>query len=123
MRKRFEFVVPGPLMGYRQTTVKTMFHPKARARSKAYGAFKNKVLLLSLEAGAPNMGRATKERAPRLSVELFWRKEPRLDWKNSYAAVEDALFYEDDRYVIPGKYSNVHWNTGKEEARVILELA
>lgn len=81
MRKRFEFIVPGPLMGYWQTTVKTMVHPKARARSKAYGTFKNKVLLLSLEAGAPNLGRAEKKNAPRLSVDLFWKKEPRLDWK------------------------------------------
>lgn len=109
-------------MGYRQTTAKTMFHPKARARSKAYGAFKNRVLLLSLEAGAPNMGRATKERAPRLSVEVFWKKEPRIDFKNVYGALEDSVWYEDDRYVIPGKHSDVHWDTGKEEARVIVEF-
>lgn len=120
--KRYEFIVPGPLMGYKQTTTKTMFHPKERARSKAYGQFKNAVLMLSMEAGAPNMGKALKENAPRLSVELFWKDEPRIDWKNAYGALEDGIWYEDDRYVIPGKHSDVHWNTGKEEARVIIEI-
>lgn len=116
------FTVPGPLMGYKQTTHKTMFHPKERARSKAYGQFKQRVLLLSMEAGLPNIGTALKERAPRLSVELFWEKEPRLDWKNAYGAIEDGIFYENDRYVIPGKFSDVHWNAGREEANVTVEL-
>lgn len=121
--KRFEFIVPGPLMGYKQTTAKTMFHPKERARSKAYGQFKSNVLVLSLEAGLPNMGTATKENAPRLSVELFWKGEPRLDWKNAYGALEDAIWYEDDRYVVPGKLSGVHWDAGKEEAKVTVEFS
>lgn len=120
--KRIEFIVQGPLMGYKQTTAKTMFHPSQRARSKAYGAFKQMVLLLSMEAGLPNMGTAKKEQAPRLSVEVFWKKEPRLDWKNLYGALEDGIFYENDRYVIPGKFSDVHWDTGKEEAKVVVEL-
>jgi len=34
---KIEFVVPGPLMGYKQTTWKTMFHPNERARSKVSG--------------------------------------------------------------------------------------
>lgn len=122
MKKRFEFIVPGPLMGYHQTTKKSMFHPKERAKSKAYGQFKEKVLLLSMEAGAPNIGLALKEHAPKLSVEVFWKGGTRLDWKNVYGAIEDSLFYQDDAYVIPGKYSDVHWDTGKEEARVVLEL-
>jgi sugar phosphate isomerase/epimerase len=119
---RIEFIVPGPLMGYKQTTKNTMFHPNERARSKAYGQFKKNVLLLSMEAGAPNMGMALKEMAPKFSVEVFWKEEPRIDWKNLYGALEDAIWYEDDRYVIPGKLSNVHWNTGREEAKVVIEL-
>lgn len=120
--KRYEFIVHGPLMGYHQTTKKSIFHPKERAKSKAYGAFKNRVLLLSMEAGAPNIGRALKNHAPRLSVEIFWKEDTRLDWKNVYGAIEDGLFYEDDACVIPGRHSNVHWDTGKEEAKVVLEL-
>jgi hypothetical protein len=119
---KIEFIVPGPLMGYKQTTKKTMFHPNERARSKAYGQFKKDVLLLSMEAGAPNMGTALKEKAPRLSVELFWKKEPRIDFKNVYGSLEDAIWYENDRYVIPGKLSDVHWDTGREEAKVTVEL-
>lgn len=119
---RIEFVVPGPLMGYKQTTTKTMFHPKERARSKAYGEFKKSVLLLSMEAGAPNMGMALKEMKPTLSVEVFWKGEPRIDWKNMYGAIEDGIWYEDDRYVAPGKESGVNCNTGKEEARVVIEI-
>lgn len=119
---RIEFIVPGPLMGYKQTTSKSIFHPKERARSKAYGQFKTTVLMLSMQAGLPNMGTAMKEKAPRLSVELFWKKEPRIDFKNVYGSLEDSVWYENDRYVIPGKFSDVHWDTGREEAKVIVEL-
>jgi len=119
---KIEFIVPGPLMGYKQTTWKTMFHPNERARSKAYGQFKKNVLLLSMEAGAPNMGTALKEMNPKLSVEVFWKVEPRIDWKNVYGAIEDGIWYEDDRYVAPGKESGVHWNTGREEVKVIIEI-
>ena len=119
---KIEFIVPGPLMGYKQTTRKSMFHPKGRARSKAYGQFKKNVLLLSMEAGAPNMGTAQKEMNALLSVEVFWKDEPRIDWKNCYGAIEDSLWYQDDTYVGPGKESAFHCNTGKEEARVIIEI-
>lgn len=119
--KRIEFIVPGPLRGYRQTTVKTMRHPKERARSKAYGQWKEMVLILSMQAGLPNMGMAEKEKPPRLSVEVFWKKEPHLDWANLYKAIEDSLWYEWDRHVIPGKHSDVFWDSGREEARVIVE--
>lgn len=119
--QRVEFIVPGPLMGYRQTTSKTIWHPKERARSKAYGQWKKNVLILSMQAGLPNMGRAEKENPPRLSVEVFWKKEPRIDWANCYKSCEDAIFYEWDRHVIPGKYSGVIWDSGREEARVIVE--
>lgn len=119
--KRVEFVVPGPLLGYRQTTLKTIWHPKERARSRAYGQFKERVLILSIQAGLPNMGKAEKEKPPRLSVEIFWKGEPRIDWKNVYGGIEDALWYEGDRHVIPGRYSGVTWDSGREEARVIVE--
>jgi hypothetical protein len=109
-------------MGYRQTTKKTMFHPKERERSKRYGRFKERVLLLSLVAGMPNIGRATKEHPPRLSVKVFWKKEPRIDWANCYKSAEDSLFYEWDRHVKPGSESDVVWDCGKEELQIIVEL-
>ena len=124
--RRFEFVIPGPLQGYRQTTVKTIWHPAEREKSRSYGRFKESVRLLALEAGfwAPYLGRADRERSPFLSVYLFWQKEPRIDWKNVYGAVEDALWYErqGDRYVVPGRHSGVSWASQKEEALVVVEF-
>lgn len=120
--KRVEFIVPGPLLGYRQTTMKTIWHPKERARSKSYGQFKEKVLILSIQAGLPNMGKAEKEKPPRLSVEVFWKKEPRIDWANIYKSCEDSIWYQWDRHVIPGKYSGVIWDSGREEARIVVEI-
>ncbi len=118
---KIEFVVPGPLMAYHQTTKKSIFHPKERARSAAYGQFKTRCLMLSMEAGAPNMGRATKEMGMRLSVEIFWKENPVKDWKNVYGAIEDGIFYEQDQFVRPGKWSDVHCDTGREEAKVTME--
>jgi len=118
---KIEFVVPGPLMGYHQTTKKSMFHPKERAKSEAYGRFKEACLILSMQAGAPNMGAATKEMGMRLSIEVFWSKDPRLDWKNVYGAIEDGIFYQQDQFVRPGKWSDVHCDAGREEAKVTME--
>lgn len=122
--KRVEFIVTAPLLGYRQTTIKTMYHPKERARSKAYGQFKEKVLILSIQAGLPNMGMAEKERPPRLSVKVFWKKNVRVDFKNIYGAIEDSLWYlpQGDRHVKPGNQSDVVWDSGREEAVVIVEM-
>lgn len=117
-----EFVVPGPLLGYRQTTRKTIWHPNERARSKAYGEFKTKVLLLAMEAGLPNTGRAEKARPPRFSLQVFWSKEPRIDFKNVYGSLEDSIWYESDRYVLPGRFSGVTWDSGEEKAVIMVEL-
>lgn len=122
---RFEFKILGPLQGYRQTTKKSIYHPKERARSRAYGQFKENVRLLAMEAGVYGsyLGKARREDPPYLSVAVFWEKEPRIDWKNVYGAVEDALWYErqGDRYVIPGAYSGVTWGSREEWAHVIVE--
>ena len=119
---KVEFVVEGPILGYRQTTKKTMFHPKERARSQAYGEFKKRVLIMSIQAGLPNMGLAKREKMPRLSVAVHWAKHPKIDWKNVYGGIEDALWYEDDRYVKPGKFSDVFLDTGVEKAIVTVEI-
>jgi hypothetical protein len=119
---KVEFTVPGPLFGYRQTTKKTIWHPAERERSKAYGAFKEKVRILAFAAGLPNWGGvADRERPPRLSVYVRWKGEPRIDWKNLYGSLEDSLWYEQDRHVIPGKHSGVTWSCGQEEAVVTVE--
>lgn len=111
-------------MGYRQTTKKSIFHPKERARSQAYGAWKEKVLILSVQAGLPNMGKADKARPPRLSVKIFWPRDVRIDFKNVYGAIEDSLWYlpQGDKHVKPGKFSDVVWDSGKEEAIVTVEM-
>lgn len=119
---KIEFVVEGPILGYRQTTKKTMFHKDERARSKAYGQFKNRVLITSIKAGLPNMGFAKEEKAPRLSVAIYWEKHPKIDWKNVYGAIEDSIWYDGDRYVKPGKFSDVFWGSGVEKAVVTVEI-
>lgn len=120
---KIRFVIEGPLMGYKQTTRKSMFHPKERERSMAYGQWKEKVRLLAFEAGLQVDGMATKDNPPRLSVHVFWKKHPLIDFKNLYGSVEDSLWHlpQGDRYVKPGKHSDVTWDSGREEAVVIVE--
>lgn len=119
---RVEFTVHAPILGYRQTTKKMIFHHDERARSRAYGEYKKKVLLLAIQAGVPNNGTAEKARPPRLSVKVYWKKEPKVDFKNVYGAVEDAIWYEWDRHVLPGMHSDVVWDSGKEEILVTVEM-
>lgn len=119
------FTIDGPLMGYKQTTKNSIFHPKERERSKRYGAWKEKVRILACAAGIPLTGHAATMRViPRLSVHAFWQTSPHLDWKNLYGAVEDSLFYlpQGDRLVRPGKYSDVTTNAEREEAVVTVEF-
>lgn len=68
------------------------------------------------------MGAAKKNGPPRLSVAVYFKGEPYLDWKNAYGAIEDAIWYETDRYVIPGKHQGFCWDSGRDEAKVIVEL-
>ena len=121
---KITFTIDGPLMGYRQTTKKSIFHPAERERSKKYGQWKEKVLTLAIAAGARLRGMATMEDPPRLSVHVFWKGKPLVDWANVYKAVEDACWYlpQGDRYVKPGRYSDVTWDSGREEAVVTVEF-
>lgn len=119
---KVEFVVEAPLMGYKQTTKKSMFHKDNRKRSHDYGQFKNRVLINSMQAGLPNMGLAKKEKPPKLSVMVFWKGDVRIDWKNMYGAIEDAIWYDGDSYVMPGKFSGVQWDSGEEKAVVTVEM-
>jgi hypothetical protein len=122
--KKITFTIDGPLMGYRQTTKKSIFHPAERARSQAYGAWKERVRLTAYAAGLPDLGMALKEKPPRLSVHVFWKGAVLRDFKNVLGGIEDALWYlpQGDKYVKPGKYSDVTWDSGVEKAIVTVEL-
>jgi hypothetical protein len=118
------FVIDGPLQGYRQTTKKSILHPKERERSKAYGAWKEKVRILAVAAGLRLSGSSEITQPTRLSVKIFWKTATRIDWKNVYGAIEDALWYapQGDRYVRPGPDSDVVWGSDREEAIVTVEF-
>lgn len=111
------FTIPETLYGYRQTTRKMLYS----GTNIKYGEFKKDVLILAMAAGWKCKAIATKEAPPRLSVLVRWKKNPRIDWKNVYGGIEDALF-EQDRHVKPGKMSDVEWDTGTEEAIVTVEF-
>jgi hypothetical protein len=74
-----------------------------------------------MEAGWRGKLDAIKEVRVWLSVQVFWKRSPRIDWKNMYGGIEDALFSE-DRYVIPGKYNDVVWDNGYECAFIFIEV-
>lgn len=111
-----KFTVPAPLLGYRSSTRRSLYSK----RNRKYAEFKRKVLALAMEAGWKCQTEAIKDVPPYLSVSVRWKKNPRVDWKNLYGAIEDALFYE-DQFVKPGKHSDVEWDTKVEEALVIVE--
>lgn len=121
---KISFTIDGPLMGYKQTTSKSIFHPKERERSKRYGAWKEKVRILAHAAGFASTGMSDIKNPPRLSVHVFWMGATKIDFKNVYGACEDAIWHlpQGDRYVRPGKYSDVTWNADREEAVVTVEF-
>lgn len=105
----YAFRVDGPLMGYR-ASLRRAFDPK-------WIEFKNRVKLLAFGAGCYGLD-PVKEHLW-LSVEIFWNKKPRVDWKNIVGGIEDAVFPH-DRYVRPGVFS-WHMNAGEEYAIVTVE--
>jgi hypothetical protein len=107
------FKVPGKLLGYRRPGDKN-------ADYKKYSEFKNLVLALAMERGWEGRAKALMECPIRLSVHVRWNKKPHSDWSNIFKSIEDALFSQ-DRYVKPGKRSDVEWNFGAEEAIVTIE--
>lgn len=104
------FKIEPPILGYRASFTR---------HDRKYRAYKERVLLLALEAGYPNRGRA--DGLTRISVVAYWKGPPRIDWKNVYGAVEDAIWYEDDRQMRPGPYSDQVPYCGEEKVEVIIE--
>lgn len=111
--KTITFTVPAKLYAYRRLRDKGKYKP--------YSQYKEKVLLLAMEAGWKGRVSALKDPPVRLSVISRWNKNPRMDWSNCFKGIEDALF-EQDHFVKPGQKSDNVWDYGKEEAIVILEF-
>lgn len=101
--KTIRFTIFGPLVGYRASWTR---------HNKRYHDFKSSVLLLAMESGFQNNGTATKEESPRLTVRVYWKNDPRIDWANVYKCIEDSLWYESDRFVQPGDGSGFFCNDG-----------
>src|SRR5687768_4555761 len=90
---QWEFIVPGPLLGYR-ASIRRAFDPK-------YKAFKERVAWIATGSGVPLHKLDPKASRIELGVYVYWRRTPRIDWKNVYGSIEDALFKQ-DRLVHPG---------------------
>lgn len=111
--KRISFRVEAPILGYRAST-KRAFDPK-------YKEYKNRVLIEAMAVGYVGKCVALKEAPPFLAVKVYWKKNPRIDFKNVYGSVEDGLFSEDS-YVLPGPDSGVWWDHGEEFIEVFLDV-
>ena len=115
--RRWRFTVDGPLCGYRAgLSRKGIWDPR-------YRDFKGKVWVLALEAGFDGRKVDPRERVVRLGVFVFWKGRPRVDWKNIYGGIEDALFHQ-DRYVQPGPVNGFSMNSGRpcECAEIVIEI-
>jgi hypothetical protein len=104
------FTIEPPILGYRASWTR---------HDRKYRAYKERVLILAMAAGQPNEARANG--LVKLSVVAYWKGKPKLDWKNVYGAIEDALWYEDDRLMRPGAYSDSVPFCGEEKVNVIIE--
>lgn len=86
-----KFNVPGPLYAYRRIRDKGGY--------KKYNEYKNRVLGLAMEAGWVGRTNSVSGFPAKLSVNVFWKKNPRIDASNVLKGIEDALF-EQDRWIL-----------------------
>ena len=111
MTKRFDFVVPGPLVGAVRTTQRAKF---VDPNYKRYAAFKNHLRICADLVEVPC------ELEPRdsVSVEIqaSWKKRQRIDLDNVVKSVLDGL-WRNDRRVISIVASSKE-QTGNEAAKV-----
>lgn len=121
MSTRICFIVDGPLKGYKASAA-AVFKKDPMAKLPQLAAFKERVLWTAIAAGWRH--REPSAAAPaRLSVVVNWHGAPRIDWKNVYGLLEDALWPQ-DRYVFPGKESDVvPFSPDPEHAVVTIEEA
>jgi hypothetical protein len=115
----FGFTIDGPLKGYK-ASVAAVFKKDPMAKLPQLAAFKERVIWTAIAAGWRH--REPTASAPvRLSVVVNWHGAPRIDWKNVYGLIEDALWPQ-DRYVLPGRHSDVKYeSTEPEHAYVVIE--
>lgn len=127
--RQITFKIDEPLYGYRSQTRKGLYKKHMEKRGiklrrpdtgAKYERYKKEVLYMAMAAGFKGRVTALYEHPIYLSVIVRWKKGPRIDWKNMYGGIEDALF-EEDRFVKPGKHQDVVFFAGVEEAEVILE--
>jgi hypothetical protein len=113
------FIVDGPLKGYK-ASVGAVFKKDPMAKLPQLAAFKERVLWTAIAAGWHHK-EPTAAAPARLSVVVNWHGAPRIDWKNVYGLIEDALWPQ-DRYVFPGRESDVvPESTEPEHAVVTIE--
>ena len=86
-----KFTITRPLYAYRRV--------KDKGRYKPYQEYKNRVLGLAMEAGWRGRVDSVPEFPVKLSANVFWRKNPRMDASNFIKGVEDALFSQ-DRWIL-----------------------
>lgn len=103
------FTITGRIYGYRQGR-RAAFHPPRRKFKEAIRLSANvyKVPLSVLE-----------ENEATLHTEIYWKKKARIDGKNVYSIVEDAL-WKQDLGVKAGSWSR-RLGTGEEKIVVTVE--
>jgi hypothetical protein len=103
-----KFTVPGPLYAYRRI--------KDKGSYKKYGEYKNRVLGLAMEAGWKGRADSVPEFPVKLSINVSWKKNPRIDASNVLKGIEDALF-EQDRWILDVRV--IMFPKQKEESAVV----
>lgn len=76
-------------------------------RRKGYESWKRAVRYLANLRGLPS--EATKWQKPHLHVQVYWKRDARMDTVNVYKACEDALFSQ-DRAVLAGSFDATERN-------------
>jgi hypothetical protein len=113
----YRFIVDGPLKGYK-ASARAVFKKDPMAKLPQLAAFKERVLWTAIAAGWRSR-EVTAAAAVRLSVHVNWHGDPRIDWKNVYGLIEDALFKQ-DRFVVPGAENGVRWRSPETEHAVVV---
>lgn len=114
---RIVFIVDGPLKGYKASAA-AVFKKDPMAKLPQLAAFKERVQWTAIAAGWRHR-EPTADRPVRLSVVPYWHGAPRIDWKNVYGLIEDALYHQ-DRYVLPGSESDVLFDHPQPEHAVVV---
>lgn len=99
----YKFTVPGPLMGFKQSSIKirTRSGKMLHITGSKYVKFRNRVQVLALAEGYRPIATSAKRPAT-LGLKVFWKGKPKVDFSNVLKSLEDACFIQ-DRYVCPGE--------------------